>query len=71
MAYQQSDLDAIDAAIASGELSVSANGRSTTYRDMNDLLKARAHIVRELAAQQRRPSAHAIGGLGVSLARFD
>lgn len=44
MAFTQTDLDAIDAAIASGELTVSHNGRTVTYRSMDDLLKARKRI---------------------------
>lgn len=50
MAFTTSDLAAIDAAIASGELTVSHNGRTVTYRSMTDLLKARQTIVTELAA---------------------
>ena len=50
MAYTQSDLDAVKAAIASGELSVKHNGREVTYRSMDDLLKAKASIENELAA---------------------
>lgn len=44
MAFTQTDLDAIDAAIASGELTVAHNGRTVTYRSMDDLLKARQRI---------------------------
>lgn len=44
MAFTQTDLDAIDAAIASGELTVKSNGREVTYRSMSDLLKARSTI---------------------------
>jgi hypothetical protein len=44
VAFTQTDLDAIDAAIASGELTVSHNGRTVTYRSMDDLLKARKRI---------------------------
>lgn len=60
MAFTQQDLDAINAAIASGELTVSHNGRTVTYRSMADLLKARDLIVNELAAQagSRRGSSY-------------
>lgn len=51
MAFTQSDLDAIDAAIASGELTVSHNGRTVTYRSMDDLFKARDRINNVLAQQ--------------------
>ena len=51
MAFTTQDLAAIDAAIASGELTVRANGREVTYRSMADLLKARSAIAASLAAQ--------------------
>jgi hypothetical protein len=51
MAFSQSDLDAIDAAIASGELTVSHNGRTVTYRSMDDLFKARDRIAAAIASQ--------------------
>jgi len=41
MAFTTTDLDNIEAAIATGELTVSVNGRTVTYRSMADLLKAR------------------------------
>lgn len=50
MAFTQTDLDAIDAAIASGELTVKSNGREVTYRSMDDLLKARSTIQAGIAA---------------------
>lgn len=52
MAFTTQDLSAIDAAIASGELTVSHNGRTVTYRSMSDLLQARATVVAELASAQ-------------------
>ena len=39
MAFSTADLDSINAAIASGELTVSVQGRSVTYRSLDDLLK--------------------------------
>lgn len=48
MAFTQTQLDAIDTAIASGELSVTYDGRSVTYRSLDDLLKARALIVKQI-----------------------
>jgi hypothetical protein len=57
MAFTSSDLAAVDAAIASGELTVSHNGRTVTYRSMDDLLKARKTILDELAAQRPGPRA--------------
>lgn len=51
MALTSSDLDAIDAAIASGELSVrDKDGRQITYRSMGELLQARDAIKAEVAS---------------------
>jgi hypothetical protein len=51
MAFTSSDLDAIDAAIASGELTVrTADGKQVTLRTMPELLQARAAIAGTLAA---------------------
>lgn len=44
MALTQSDLDALDRAIASAELTVTVDGRSVTYRSISDLKKARDHV---------------------------
>lgn len=52
MAYTQTDLDTLDRAIASGELSVrTANGTMVTYRSPTELFQARAHVAKTLAAQ--------------------
>lgn len=50
MALTQTDLDNLDAAIASGELKVAVNGRLVEYRDISDLMKARAHVAQLLSA---------------------
>ena len=45
MAWTQTDLDVIDAAIASGTLSVRfSDGRMVTYQSLDAMLKARAVI---------------------------
>ncbi|MEJ1365634.1 MAG: hypothetical protein RPU42_11205 [Candidatus Sedimenticola sp. (ex Thyasira tokunagai)] len=49
MAYTQTDLDAIDAAIASGELEVAYSDRRVRYRSISELKTARAIIQKELA----------------------
>ncbi len=49
MAYTQTDLDNVKAAIASGELSVESNGKKVVFRSIDDLLKARDDIAAELA----------------------
>lgn len=57
MAYTQSDLDALDAAIAGGELIVQVEGRKVQYRSIPELLQARAHV-----AQVLQSSASAASG---------
>lgn len=52
MAFSSTDLDAINAAIASGELTVKHNGREVTYRSLADLMKAKQTIESELAAAE-------------------
>jgi hypothetical protein len=49
MALSQSDLDALDAAIASSELEVELDGRRVRYRSTADLLAARRHVATVLA----------------------
>lgn len=51
MAFTQTDLTAIDAAIASGELTVrTADGKLVTLRSMGELLQARAAINAEITS---------------------
>lgn len=50
MAFTQSQLDAIETAIASGELKVMFDGREVIYRSIDDLLKARNTIKAALQA---------------------
>jgi hypothetical protein len=50
MALTQTDLDALDVAIASSELEVRLEGRAVTYRSMTELLQARAHVASVIAA---------------------
>lgn len=52
MAISQTDLDALDKAIASGALEVRLEGRSVKYRDIPELIAARQHIAGLLATQQ-------------------
>jgi len=49
MAFTQSDLDNINAAIATGELTVEINGRRVTYRSIPELERARSIIQGDLA----------------------
>lgn len=46
----QARLDALDEVIASGALTVEYQGKKTTYRSHDDLLKARQMIVNQMAA---------------------
>ena len=51
MPFNQNDLDAINQAIASAELSVRfSDGKEVRYRTMDELLKARDLISQELVA---------------------
>lgn len=64
MAFTQEDLESVNAAIASGELSVTIDGRTVQYRSISELLKAKNHITQAL---KRRNSAFA--GFRVSVDR--
>jgi len=51
MAYQQSDLETLDARILSGVKKVSfADGRSTEFNTLDEMRRLRADIKAELAA---------------------
>jgi len=56
MALSQSDLDELDSAIASAELSVEIEGKKVTYRSIGDLKKARRHVANVLAKKTGRKS---------------
>lgn len=58
MAFTLTQLDALDRAIASGTLTVSYDGKSTTYRSTDDLIKARNLIRSELVAAGAVPAAN-------------
>ena len=51
MSFTTDDLASVNSAIASGELTVSVQGRTVTYRSIDDLIKARSVIEAGLAAQ--------------------
>lgn len=51
MSFTADDLAQVNAAIASGELTVSVQGRTVTYRSIDDLFKAKAAIEAGIAAQ--------------------
>ena len=58
MALSQSDLDALDSAIASGALSVEFDGRRMTYQSTAAMITARDHVAKVLngAATNRGPA---------------
>jgi len=49
MAYTSRDLSNIESAIVSGTAEVEVNGRKVKYRTMNELLKLRDTVKREIA----------------------
>lgn len=49
MAFSQSDLTAIQGAIARGERTVEFHDRRVTYRSVAELVEAESHIARTLA----------------------
>jgi hypothetical protein len=49
MPFTSTDLANVDAALASGELTVEVNGKRITHRSVDELLKARAAILSEMA----------------------
>ncbi|MCF6442032.1 hypothetical protein L1077_21615 [Pseudoalteromonas luteoviolacea] len=56
MALSQNDLDELDSAIASAELSVEIDGKKVVYRSIGDLKTARRHIANVLAKKAGRKS---------------
>ncbi|MCC6071449.1 phage head-tail joining protein [Massilia sp. GCM10020059] len=58
MALTHKDLDALDAAIASGTLSVEFDGRRMTYQSTGALIEARNHVSRVVnsSATNRGPA---------------
>lgn len=60
MAYTQTQLDALQAALASGTLSVSFEGRSVTYRSMKDLQSAIAVVQSAVNAAAGTPAVRVV-----------
>ncbi|MQR02334.1 phage head-tail joining protein [Glaciimonas soli] len=52
MAVTQSDIDSLNAAIASGTRQVTLGGQSVTYQTTESLIKARDNLKQELVNQQ-------------------
>ncbi len=55
MAYTQTQLDAIEAAIAEGALTVKYQDKSVTYRSLDEMIRIR-NIMRESLGLVRRSS---------------
>lgn len=51
MPVTQADIDAINAAIATGEKQVALGAQQVSYRSIDELIKARNALQAELAAQ--------------------
>lgn len=54
MAYTREDLEAVNKAIASGVLKVRYGDKEVQYPSINDLIRAKQHIVAELNAESGR-----------------
>lgn len=48
MALQQSDLSALETALATGELTVEYDGKKVTFRSVDELLKAIAYVKQQI-----------------------
>lgn len=54
MSFSQAQLDALEAGIAAGTTSISYEGRSVTYRSLDEMLRIRA-IIRQALGLTPRP----------------
>lgn len=61
MAFTQTDLDRLNAAIATGELSIEKDGKKITYRSVGELVRARDLVIAELRAQSGAISRVTVG----------
>jgi hypothetical protein len=61
MALTQTDLDAIDQAIASGTLEVEFDGRRQRFQTTDALIKARDHVARVINQAAARPGPRVFG----------
>lgn len=70
MAFSLSQLNALEAAIASGQLSVNYDGKSITYRSISDLVAARNLMRSDLIASGQLQAAPQSNRGPASLATF-
>ena len=59
MAFTQSQLDALEAAIASGTLEVRTGDKSVRYHSLNEMIKLRDVIRNQLTADAQTPTSRA------------
>ena len=71
MAYSTADLQALDAAIASGELSVQVDGRRVQYRSIDELLRARSHVEQQITAATAGASRRGVFRFAFTTSRGD
>ena len=64
-AFTDADLAAVRKAIASGVLTVEFSDRRTTYRSIDELLKAEEHIARAISTTPRAKQSFGIAGKGL------
>lgn len=57
MALSQADVDALESAIASGELRVSYDGRDVTFRSVAEIKEALAYVKGAIAEASATPPA--------------
>jgi hypothetical protein len=70
MAFTLTQLNALDSAIASGQLSVNYDGKSITYRSVGELIKARDLMRSDLIASGQMGAAPLSNRGPASLATF-
>lgn len=68
MAFTKEDLDNINECIATGELTVTTDGQTVTYRSVSELLALKRHICAELAGQEGKRR-RAFAGFAVRIDR--
>jgi hypothetical protein len=58
MAYTQADLDRLQAAIAKGARRVRMNGEEVEFRDLNEMERIEAKIMREISTTNKSRIIH-------------
>ncbi len=63
--YTQADLNALNSAIATGARSVSYNGQKVEYRDLDEMLRVRDDMERELGTTKTKRRSRAVFNRGL------